>query len=258
MIKLMIRGALLGAAVLAVSACFGISDGTGSKAEGNALIHYEPDNYYETDDFLHQFFNEGKDTVSVNKFLSYAHMTHYSTVDETTHALVGGFALCIGADMDASPERKPSRFAVYDKGGHQESLAYVVFHDTTAALMPEHVVKFYLPTTASSIQTSSMYVQNVQAVVQAVKHGVGLADGPFTGEDYLKLVVTGSFRDKVTDTVETLLVDGTKMPSEWTKVDLTKLGTVDVVDLRLVSSRPDLPLYCCIDSFSYHYAEIYP
>ena len=254
--KLMKKGAVLGAAVLLLSACLGQESST-STYDANILSHYEPDNSYEYDDFLNTLFNGGKDTVSVNKYLTLGPLTHYSTVKDADGSLVGGFALCVGKDTLATPERKPSRFAVFDKGGYKESLAYVVFHDTTAALMPEHAMQFYVPNTASSCEPKAVCVQNVQAVVQAVKHGTGLAGGPFTSDDYLTLVLTGSLKGKVQATVEVTLVDGTKPLDKWTEVDLTRMGKADVIDLHLESSRPDLPLYCCLDNLLFHYSEIY-
>ena len=44
---------------------------------------------------------------------------------------------------------------------------------------------------------------------------------------------------------------------EWTKVDLSEMGSMDALDLYLTSSRADFPLYCCLDDMGYHYIEIY-
>ena len=53
------------------------------------------------------------------------------------------------------------------------------------------------------------------------------------------------------------LIDGTQIVTEWKEVDLESLGKVDAVNLRLTSSRPDFPLYCCLDDMGYVYNEIY-
>ena len=254
--KMIIRCALVGAAALVVAACFGDDNDPTTKYEGNYLIHYEPDNAYEEDEFINTFFPTG-DTVSVNKYLSIGPMTHYSSITEDG-VFEGGFALCRGKDTDASPERKPSRFAVYDeKGGYGGSLAYVVFHDTLSTLMPEHAIAFYIPNAESNCSPKSLLVHNVQAVVQAVKHGVGLEGGPFGADDYLVLTLTGSLKGKAGETVTVKLVDGTSCVSEWKEVDLSKMGYVDAVDLHLESSRADFPLYCCLENFLFHYTEIY-
>ena len=254
--KMMIRAAFLGGVALAAGACFGLED-SGSKYEANIAVHYEPDYSYQQEEFLRTFFRDGMDTVSVNKYLSLGPLTHHTEMDEAGGKLIGGFAMCIGRDQDAGSERKPSRLAVYDKGGYMGSLAYVVFHDTLATLMPEHVLTFTVPNETSSCSPLYVYVQNVQAVVQAVKHGNGLSGGPFGAEDYLTLTITGSLNGKVLEAKTVKLVDGTRILEEWTKVDLSGMGMVDVLDLHLESSRADLPLYCCLDDLVFHYAEIY-
>ena len=86
---------------------------------------------------------------------------------------------------------------------------------------------------------------------------MGLADGPFQDGDYLTLTVTASLKNKVGETKEIKLIDGTSYLKEWTKVDLSELGSMDALDLYLTSSRADFPLYCCLDDMGYHYHEIY-
>lgn len=253
--KMILHTAFFCAVALLVGACLKV-DGIGSQYEANIAVHYEPEYSYQQDQFLHTFFNDGKDTVSVNEYLSFGPLTHFTKVD-AGGGLVGGFAMCIGRDKDAAPERKPSRFAVYDKGGYQESLAYAVFHDTLATLMPEHALTFLVPNDDSSCTMGGVYVQNVQAVVQAVKNGNGLAGGPFGPEDYLTLTFTGSLNGTVKNVKTVTLVEGTRILDGWTAVDLSAMGQVDALDLHLESSRQDLPLYCCLDELSFHYSEIY-
>lgn len=252
--KMMIRAAFFGAVAVFAGACLKVEGG--SKFETNYTVHYEPDSYYLQEQFLDMFFRGGKDTVSVNEYLSTGPLTQFTKVD-ADGKLVGGFAMCIGRDPDAGPERKPSRLAVYDKGGVEQSLAYVVFHDTLSTLMPEHAMTFTVPNEASSCSVLGVYVQNVQAVVQAVKHGNGLAGGPFTADDYLTLTLTGSFKGTVMETEVVKLVDGTSILDGWKAVDLNKMGVIDVLDLHLESSRADLPLYCCLDDLVFHYSEIF-
>ena len=252
----MIRCALVGAVALLAASCLNKDD---FKNEFNThmIVKFEPDYYYMWGDFVDEFFNGGKDTVSFNPHFSVGPVFHFAQLDDS-EAFQGGFALAVGKDTDASATRTPSRFAVYDENwGNQKSMAYAVFHDTTATLMPEHDIRISIPNEQSSCTPETMYVQNVQAVVQAAVHGVGLADGPFQAGDYLLLTVTGSLGGKVTGTKEVKLVDGTSCIHEWTEVKLTSLGQVDALDLHLTSSRADFPLYCCLDDMGYHYIEVY-
>jgi len=255
LLEIVKKAALLGVVVLSVSACFK-KDGMKSQYESNILVRFEPENYYDQETFLNQFFKGGADTVSVNEYLTYGPVAHCSKVNGDGE-LVGGFAMCIGHDTDAAAERKPSRFAVYDKGGVDDSFAYAVFHDTTATLMPEHPIIFAVPNEDSSCTMNLVYVQNVQAAVQAALHGNGLADGPFVAGDYLSLTITGIKGSTSTGNVTVKLIDGTKPLDKWTEVSLSSLGSVDALDLHLEASRSDFPLYCCLDNLYFHFIEIY-
>ena len=253
--KMILRGAFLGVAALLAAACFEFGN-VGSKYEADILVHYEPDYYYQQEDFINQFFKGGADSVYVGEYFSTGPCTHYAKPDPAGR-LLGGFALCMGVDTLAAPDRRPARFAVFDKGGYGESLAYAVFHDTLTSLMPEHAITFYIPNDDSYCSPNVVFVQNVQAVVQAVKYGNDLAGGPFTEDDFLTLTFTGSFKGNAKGSKTVKLVDGKRLLEEWTEVDLTSMSNIDALDLHLESSRPDLPLYCCIDNLYFHYLEVY-
>lgn len=253
--KMMIRGALLGALSLLTCGCLGNMAGS-SHYETTVIVHYEPDYTVDIDDFLATFFDGGKDTVSVTKYLSLGPLCHHTTVGKDS-SLVGGFAMCIGVDSLAAPDRKLSRLAVFDKGGKDGTLAYAVFHDTLSTLMPEHAITFDIPNENSSCSPLSVYVQNVQAVVQASRYGTGLADGPFGLNDHLTLTVKGFLNGKALGSKSLKLVDGTHILEGWTEVDLSSFGDADALDFSLESNRPDLPLYCCLDDLMFHFVETY-
>ena len=257
--KMMVKCALLGVAALMAAACFTDQDYS-SQYDYQVLVQFEPDADYDWEVFLKTFFNEGKDTVAFHENFSFSPINgefncpiyHFAKVSETD-GFQGGMVMAIGKDADASADRKPSRFAVFDeKGGYKESRGYAVYHDTTGFLMPEHTIQISIPNADSFCEIQGMYVQNVQAVYQAAKYGVGLAGGPFTEDDYLILTVTGFKASAQTGQKEVKLVDGTNAIKEWKEVDLSALGKVDAVDFHLASSRPDLPLYCCVDAMAYH------
>ena len=254
--KMMIQVALVGAMALLATSCFSTEDFQ-TKYDSHTVIGFEPESAYEWDDFVDQVFNWGKDTVFF-KGIWFGAVCFYAKLDDQ-EVFQGGMALCRGRDADASPERDPSYFAVYDENfGNQKSNAYAVFHDAlSSSMMPERCIWTYVPNTESSCSAESMYVHNVQSVVQAVLHGVGLAGGPFQADDYLLLTITGTRGTSVTGTKEVKLVDGTSFIKEWTKVDISDLGSIDFIDLKLTSSRQDLPLYCCLDDLMVHYVEIY-
>ena len=259
MYDLMKRCVLLGVAALLAAACFNDKD-LGTERTTQFVVGFEPDSEGYWEQFLNEYFDNGKDTVSV-----YATFPRYETFFYFYYAklddkggFLGGLILARGHDADAAADRVPSRLAVYDKEyGNEKSKVYAVFHDTTATLMPEHTFQIYIPNTESSCTAVTMYAHNVQAAVQAAKYGVGLADGPFQDNDHLTLTVTGRSGTNVTGQVEVKLIDGTKIVDEWKEVSLKDLGKIDAIDMHLASSRSDFPLYCCVDDMWYTYAEVY-
>ena len=254
--KMMLQGALLGAMALLATSCFTKGDYK-TEYDTHVVVMFEPQYEYEWTDFAEQFFPTAEDTVFFAANISQGPVFFFAKLDDQRE-FQGGMALCRGKDADASADREPSFFAVYDaKGGNQESRAYAVYHQAPDGQMPEHFIKVYLPNNLSSCGAESMYVHNVQAAVQAAKYGVGLADGPFQADDYLLLTVTGKKGTAVSGTKEVKLVDGTSFLKEWTKVDISDLGSVDVIDFKLTSSRADFPLFCCLDDLMLHYVEIY-
>ena len=254
--KMMIRCALVGATALLAVSCFNTTDYR-NEYESHLVIRFEPEQDYQWDDFVNQFFDGGKDTVAFYPSISMGPVYFFAKLDND-EAFLGGSAICRGKDSDASEGRDPSFFAVYDQyGGNQKSHAYLVFHEAPGSQMPEHFIQVYIPNTDSSCSAEQLYVHNVQAVVQAAKYGVGLAGGPFQEDDYLLLTITGMMDTKVTGTKEVKLVDGTKALEEWTKVDITSLSKVNTIEFKLTSSRSDFPLYCCLDDLMVHYVEIY-
>ena len=254
--KMMIRSALLGALTILAVSCFSKEDFK-TEYDSHLLIQFEPDQEYQWGDFADQFFHGGKDTVAFYPSISMGPVYFFAKLDDE-EAFLGGSAICCGKDADVSEGREPSCFAVCDEyGGNLKSHAYLVFHDAAASQMPEHFIQVYIPNVESSCGAEYLYVHNVQAVVQAAKYGVNLAGGPFQGDDYLLLTITGLLGSKETGTVEVKLVDGTKAIEEWTKVDISSMGKIDTIDFKLTSSRDDFPLYCCLDDLGLHYVEIY-
>ena len=256
MYDLMKRCALLGAVVLLAAACFGNED-YGSQRTTALVVRFEPERDSDWSEFLHTFFDDGRDTVSINDNFLVGPAYHFAKKGDAAGTF-GGLVIARGHDADASADRAPSRLAVWDKAyGHEGSKAYGVFHDTTSALMPDHTIQVYIPNEESSCSPGGMFVHNVQAAVRAAKYGVGLEGGPFQEGDHLTLTVTGLKGTNVTGQVEVKLIDGTKIVDEWKEVSLDAMDKIEAVDLHLTSSRADFPLYCCVDDMWYTYYEVY-
>ena len=253
---LMKRCALLGAAALLAAACWGNKD-YGTERTTALVVRFEPEMESDWGEFLYSFFDEGRDTVSINGNFSVGPAYHFAKKGDVAGTF-GGMIIARGHDANASADRASSRLAVFDKAyGHQGSKAYAVFHDTTSTLMPDHAVQIYIPNEDSACMPGGMFVHNVQAAVQAAKYGVGLEGGPFQEGDHLTLTVTGLLGTVVAAQVEVKLIDGTKIVDEWKEVSLDEMDKIDAIDMRLTSSRADFPLYCCVDDMWYTYLEVY-
>ncbi len=99
-----------------------------------------------------------------------------------------------------------------------------------------------------------MYVCNNVYALNSMKNGDDIAGDPFGAEDFFLLTIGGSKEGKaVNTTVEFYLGQGTNFVTEWTYVDLSKLGEVDELTFSLSGSRTgdwglNTPAYFCIDN----------
>ena len=250
------RFALLGLLALSAVSCFDIFNGPRGRYESYMQIRYEPQSYSELQEFLDNIFNGGKDSVAVRDSFFYGPVSHYAK-QSADKKRFGGFAMCIGVDTLVGPDRTPVPAAVFDKGGNDGSLGYAVFHDTTSVLMPDHDILVYIPNDESSASPYNVFVQNTHAVVEAVKYGVGLADGPFRENDWMDLTFKAFFKGKPAGEKKVHLVNGTHLLEGWTEVDLSAMSLSDELKLSITCSRPDMPLYVALDDLCIHYLEIY-
>ena len=161
-------------------------------------------------------------------------------VSESDAQFKGGFMLSYlkASGMDEKPEDFVSnRYRVAGpvvKGA--EKNVYVVFCQSSE--MPEHDVTF-MQTTYGTFTASHCFVNNTEAVYQAVKKN-------FKEGDELKLIATGYKAGQVTATAEIKLAADTVMYN-WTLFDLKKLESVEHIDFSLVSTNPAVPTDFCLD-----------
>lgn len=112
-----------------------------------------------------------------------------------------------------------------------------------------------------------MYVNNTPWVVDAIMNGDGMSveqdsliGQPFGENDYLTLVIGGIQLDLANDTsyvtgvMQFGLASGSTYIQDWTYVDLSSLGEVDIIQFLLVGSKQNAmglttPAYFCIDNF---------
>ena len=99
------------------------------------------------------------------------------------------------------------------------------------------------------------YVNNTAWVVDAILNGDGMSEGAFGEGDYFTLTINAYLNgEAVNNEVKVDLAKGTSYIKDWTYVDLSSLGEVDVITFSLASSKFNdygmtTPAYFCIDNF---------
>ena len=131
-------------------------------------------------------------------------------------------------------------------GGAYAGKNYVVWYNDAWA---PGVIKL-----KSAATVPGMYVCNNVYALSSMKDGDAIAGEPFGAEDWFLLTIGGSLEGKaVNTTVEFYLGKGTNFVTEWTYVDLSKLGKIDELHFTMSGSRSgeyglNTPSYFCIDN----------
>ncbi len=103
---------------------------------------------------------------------------------------------------------------------------------------------------------AGMYVCNTALVEYMIKNGDGMSDQPggFGADDWLKLTVSGKLNGQAVNAkVDFMLAEGASIVTEWTYVDLSKLGTIDELTFSMSGTKSNTyglttPTYFCIDN----------
>ena len=101
---------------------------------------------------------------------------------------------------------------------------------------------------------SGMYVCNSVYAYNSITKGDAMAGEPFGDNDWFLLSINGMLDGKMVNTqVDFYLAKGKNIVTDWTYVDLSQLGKVDVLSFTLTGSRTgdfglNTPAYFCIDN----------
>ena len=103
---------------------------------------------------------------------------------------------------------------------------------------------------------AGMYVCNTALVADMIKNGDGMSSVPggFTDNDWFKLTIGGKLDGvAVNEKVDFMLAEGTSIVTDWTYVDLSKLGTIDELTFEMTGTKTNAhslttPTYFCIDN----------
>lgn len=205
-------------------------------------------------DFEYGYVNEDfkKDSLYYEQpFASNNALVFMNKTDKATGTFLGGFALSNfsgnivekKADDEESQADEPKEtnpFRVYAPQGTKNS--YAVFHQSSQ--MPEHDVAFNI----QEIGTCRMrmcFVNNTAQVVEYVKEN-------FEVGDRITLKAVGYLDGKQVATKDIFLADYSaqkdSVVTRWTQMDLSSFGFIDYVDFEISSTKPDVPMYFCLDA----------
>ena len=103
---------------------------------------------------------------------------------------------------------------------------------------------------------AGMYVCNTALVADMIKNGDGMSSVPggFTDNDWFKLTIGGKLNGvAVNEKVDFMLAEGTSIVTDWTYLDLSKLGTIDELTFEMTGTKTNTyglttPTYFCIDN----------
>ncbi len=155
--------------------------------------------------------------------------------------LQGGFVL---SRLKGSGKSGQDRFRVCSGAGSGKSASYLVYYaNPNTSLMPKQDVEFL----AGKYGTCSMvgcYMNNTKEVLDAVKN-------TFVDGDRLAVKMTGYLGGEKTGEQEFVLAEFSEkkdsIVTTWSPFKLDKLGTVETVDVDVISTRPEIPAAFCMD-----------
>ena len=132
------------------------------------------------------------------------------------------------------------------KGGAYAGKNYLVWYNASYA---PNVIKL-----KTAAVVPGMYVCNNTYAYNSITKGDSYAGEPFKEGDFFTLTIYGSLEgEEVNAKVDFDLARGTNVVTEWTYVDLSKLGKVDELHFEMTGSRTgdwglNTPTYFCIDN----------
>lgn len=220
-------------ALLAAS-CLG--DGPSTTSAYNLVVDFEfGDGVFQTDSVRF----ESNNGVGIG----YYDMAFYHKLDPQKTTLLGGFAVSRLKGKGYKGGR--NEFRVNSGAGLENSLTYAVFkYDKTGVNMPPHDIEFINLNYGTCVM-AGLYVNNTYEMVEYVKNN-------FVDGDKVSLKATGYLNGAETGKAEIVLAEYTDKKDslivKWTPFDLSKLGTIQYVELELAGTKEDIPSTVCIDN----------
>lgn len=199
-------------------------------------------------------------TDSLNFESNFAQSANYQTLvfmgkrssDQITdiNEFQGGVMLSLLRDTVVAEKHFISEYStVADTTGADGSKGFAVLV-CNPGNMPEHTASF-AATEFGTCTPHYMKVCNTNQVVNTAKFGSDICPA-FKEGDYIKLIVTGILNGQKTAEASIDLVNyttkGLEIITNWTKMDLSKIGDFDHLDFNIETNVPQAPRKCCFDS----------
>lgn len=205
---------------------------------------------FEDVDLAGATYYKGEDEAGlVSTATDYNFMNYYK--DYGTSTAWNGFAVsATRGDNFVGNYGDDTQFNSCMAGGMESAQFAVGYYSEYNAAYDEQYPEIYA---TKNMKPEYAYITNTASAYISMTQGDGYA-AAFGADDFLKLTITGMTSDEEeTGKVEFLLGNGTDIVKEWTKVDLTPLGTCASIRFTMSCSQTDwgfmkTPAYFAIDN----------
>ncbi len=223
---------LLFIAAIAVCAVSCLDDGPTYSSSYTLRSTFEYGNVFNSDSLS---FN-----AQDGRGIGWQDLAFYHKLDESKKVFEGGFILSSLKGGGSGNDR----FRVNSGAGVGKSPTYVVYYvNPDESKMPEKDIEF-MSIKYGTCSMGGCFVNNTKEVLEAVKN-------TFEDGDRLSIRMTGYLDGKKTASEEFVLAEFTpqkdSLVTDWAAFKLDKLGSVQYVDIEVISTRPEIPAAFCMD-----------
>jgi hypothetical protein len=235
--------------ISALALAFSCSPGPSYSTQYTAVTTFEYDVQYGVD-YLKEFAKDSTFYDAKNGLaLGWGDLGFFHKVSDIDKSFQGGWKLSyqrpvgLSRDVEKPADYLPSNYRSMGPHTGNSNKTYAVFcQNMDPAGMPKRDVEF-LSSQYGTCFPIQCWVNNSEAVYEAVKKS-------FQPGDRLVLKAIGYLGGVKTDEVSIQMAAADTVMYNWSKLDLSKLGSVDAIDFELTSTKGGIPMYFCMDELS--------
>lgn len=229
---------ILSIALMTVS-CFDMNTKSEQSYTLIASFEYAGMDYVEKFGADSLFFDSSNEGLGIG----FHNLAFYHKLNAGKTDVLGGFLASYLCPVRAE-EGGDNANRAYVMNSKKDNNTYLVYRSNpVASNMPEHDVEF-MEKKYGTCGIAGCFVTNTVEVADSIAANFELGDR-------LTLSAAGYLNGQQTAQAEILLADFStqkdSIVSTWTPFDLNKLGSVEYIEFRLTSSKPDVPLNFCLD-----------